>query len=330
MKSVISAKDHRSFVRVCTARQVAARTVVWYSLLCCVAPAIAAADPAARPAEGVSVGHAECIALVIKGMRANDRTLGAVAMHVDERVERPGVREEKTIVEPLPGGGSFQWTEKPVYERSARLVLEFGRFRYDYLDANGQTSRTLSSDGTLWSEYDPRRGRMMVRRLDQMAALLPIDPREMAMHDFRRPLLATLHDGKPHDVRAVIVGERTVYDVTLKEPSGQQLEFRFDASLSFMPISAIVRAADGTVLRHTGMSYQVVAPRGALLLKRASTRGFAPGLVRDPAAAQPTMIRTVTVSAVKALDADEFKEQFEIALPDTVRVRDLSTLMDNR
>lgn len=256
---------------------------------------------------------------VLAAWKSNQAKLGAVKIEITDVLENHTVTETKTEVHKLPSGGSLTITQSPRSETSLDITIFLDQLIY----ANQAETRQQLFDGTKWQEHKPENNTLILRRIDQMPGMSPLDPREFFLPELRKPFLKLAKSAT-----------FTTTDDTSAQPYPVQMTFDngfnrlivfFDPNQALLPVESLHFHSDGSVLRHTMLEYERVESRDAFLISSAKSHFYAKGVATSEnlESAPPEHSVSRTVSKVTLLPPPESGE-LGLEVPAGIRVIDLT------
>jgi hypothetical protein len=283
---------------------------------------------AAQPISQDSATLNELTDTLSRNFTTNDTKLGAVDMSIHQVCENPDVKKAEVISRDIPRGPSYTIHRAPKIEHIAQVVLVNNKVRYHLTALHHETNvgRVYGFDGGTWTELFTDRQVANIRRTDQLAGQLPMDPRHLLTMDAR----STVHDflrsasvrkaGKP-EIKYVESNEHIALVSTTQ--SGNILLI-FDPLVDFLPVRSVVLYADASVNWRTDVSYRKIPSRNAWLVDTVTSKYFPKGVATQPTSPGWTQLITTTVQDIRLLDLEAGEVAVHVSLPPGTRVHDLT------
>ncbi len=264
-------------------------------------------------------------ATVLRALRANDEKLGAVELIVQDVMEDLTVsKREETIFQP-DKNTRITTVREPRRVLRSRLRLFGDHLRYEYLNSPELLSKAFSFDGALWTELKElgQNTQVIIRRPDQMASMVPLDPRQIAVFDVRQRLAEVLDQSTFSDQPGPSGKTRLCTAGTKAALASPRLVISFDPSVGTLPVEIVSYNTDSTIGRHTHISYRKIEARDAWVLDQAVTHLYRIGETRDITSPKFQQRWTKSVKNVKLL-ADHDDALFAIDRPPKYLLHDLT------
>lgn len=253
----------------------------------------------------------------------NHDRLGMVEAQYDSLNLDPRVDKEKTIKHGTPDGAQFIMTMRPKTEHTISVAYLGEKYRYESKELGEKDPRTrLLFDGQHYDQWQSWNKTLAVRRPDQMAGMLPLDPREACMFDIRQPFLSLLPELR---LTQQVSPEGELQRIEAEYDGPNRFWIRFDPRVDFLPVESILYHVDGSILWHTKISYQRIESRDAWLVSKVDMRQFAKGDVSKLPTEKigPTTTLTLTSHELRDPPTDE---KLTLLLPTGTRVVDMTDL----
>jgi hypothetical protein len=235
-------------------------------------------------------------------------------------------KREETIFQPGKNTHMKVITvQEPRRVLRSRLRLFGDHLRYEYLNSPEMLSKAFSFDGVLWTELKElgQNTQVIIRRPDQMASMVPLDPRQVAVFDVRQRLSEVLDQSTFSD-QPDPSGKTRLRTAETKVALGSpRLVISFDPSVGTLPVETVAYNPDSTVGRHTHISYRRIEARDAWVLDQAITHAYRIGETRDTTSPKFQQRWTKSVKSVKLL-ADHDDALFAIDRPPKYLLHDLT------
>jgi hypothetical protein len=264
---------------------------------------------------------------VLRALRANDEKLGAVQLYVQDVIEDLTVtKREETVFQPNKDVKVIT-VRQPRSVWLSRVRIFGDNLRCDYLNAEENLSKSFSFDGMVWAELKQlgQTTQVLIRRPDQMAAISPLDPRQVAVFDVRQRLSEVLDQSVLSDLSGPSGKTGLCMTETAAALGIPRLVISFDPSVGLLPVETVSYFRDSTIFTRTRISYRKIDARDAWVLDQAVTHLFKMGETRDITSSKFQQRMTKRVRNVKLLE-DHDDALFAIDRPPKYLLHDLTKI----
>ncbi|WP_092051481.1 hypothetical protein [Planctomicrobium piriforme] len=266
----------------------------------------------------------QAVQLLKNAIRLNNDKLGALLATFFQEQISTSVKQEEVRNVKLGDGKRLTASFRPYSARRLACVMWRDRVKCDFYEneSSETISRSLSLDGGLWRELIPSQRLGVIREVAQMPSILPIDPRELAGHDIRMPIVAMIDEYLPLSNKLQLQNQQLT--VKLMTPAKQVVTMQFDGSQGFLPVLSELRHADGSVVQTSTISYQRIESRDAWFLDEIITRGFNPLLFREGMKREDAFVewRTTTQRVTLLNAGDDLMQMLSLSFPADYTVQD--------
>lgn len=255
------------------------------------------------------------VSTAMDAINANKEMLGAIEFDL-RIVQKDKTITEETQVTKKMGRGEVTEFLSPIVESSRHGLIAGRNARFETNDPSG--IRAYFVTGNIWHEVDPKRKFCILRRLDQMPGLSPMDPFELLSHNIKLPL-ADIMASALSDSIAVRQSDGA-FESTFVLPGELKAEIVFDRSKGYLPVESTLRDKQGSVVRFSSIEYQFVNERKAWFPSSAAVYAFdAKAMHRSFDASNAIAEMVTVVERYSLLSSDEAVERLVVQCPEGYR-----------